>query len=207
MLIEDAASSEKEVDTEEVVVLQNNANNIAPVTLEELDEINCDKMFTDDTDNERQSDTDEMSVSTEEVLPVKETTDSGVKRKSCGCNHDDLFGDSYTKLELRSYFTMNYMAERENPVRYCTALKENGTKCGIDFADTGFAVTKSNPVRACQNAMKIDTECVHAICSECYKYLSKQHISKESENGTQGRSTRRRQNATADENVTRLAAL
>ena len=128
-----------------------------------------------------------------------------MKRKSCGCNHDDLFGESYTKLEFKSYFTEKYMSEREYPVRYCTALKENGKKCGLDFAEANVGITTSNPVRACQHAMKIDTECVHAICSECYKYLCKQNISKESESGVQGRSSRPRQNASADENVTGIA--
>lgn len=180
---------------------------VTPATLQELDELNCEEMFSADTDDEKESESDETSISLPEVLPAKEPQDIGMKRKFCGCNHDDLFGESYTKLEFRSYFTEKYMSERDHPVRYCTATKENGEKCGVDFADADVSITTSNPVRACQHAVKMDTECVHAICSECYKYLSKKHISKESESGTQGRSSRRRQNTTVDENATGMVQL
>lgn len=184
---------------EDAAIIEESAT---PATEEELDQLDVEEMFSADTDNEKESELDELSDTTPEVLPHQETQDIVKKRKLCGCNHDDLFGESYTKLELRSYFTEKYMSERDYPVRYCTAIKENGKKCGLDFSDAEVTITTSNPVRACRHACKMETVCVHAICSECFKYLSKKHISQESESGVQGRSSRRRQNNVIVENVT-----
>lgn len=197
-------------------ILQPEPTHPAP-TIQELDQLDCDDMFSGDTDNEKDNESDETSMLPQEkdnesdeasmlpqeILPAKAPADVAVKRKFCGCDHDNLFGEAYTKLEFRSYFSEAYMKQRDYPVRYCTAIKENGELCNLDFTNLDVVITTSNPVRACQHAMKMDSECVHAICTDCYKYLSKKHISMESGGGGQGRSSRRRHNNAVEEIATR----
>ena len=84
----------------------------------------------------------------------------------------------------------------------CTATKDDGTVCKLDFTNPGFAITHNAPVHACKEAMKYDTECVHAICHPCYKLLMSNSL-KSADSG--GRPRRTRRIAGPDERVARMA--
>jgi hypothetical protein len=166
------------------------------------------------------SESDETSLSGTEILPprvpeelvnnqatpepLQEMVQEEVekKRKFCGCDHDDLFGVSYSKLDIRSYFLANYMNERPNPVHYCTAIKENGEKCGLDFTNPALEINTTNPVRACKMALMLETECVHAMCTDCYSIACRNQLGQ-----GRGRSSRRRQNTAVDENATGIVGV
>jgi hypothetical protein len=141
-------------------------------------------------------------ITTQESIAIVQENNNG-KRKECECNHDDYFGQAYSDIETKAYFQPNYMSEREHPVHYCTGIKDDGKKCGYDFTRSDLVINKSYPVRACKQAMKIDTECVHALCYECFT-TSRAELTKT--NAGQ-RPTRRRRCSLLHENGANLAFL
>jgi hypothetical protein len=95
------------------------------------------------------------------------------------------------------------MSERDHPVHYCTGIKDDGEKCGYDFTRTDLVINTTHLVRACKQALKIDTECVHALCHQCFT-KSRAELTK-TEAGQ--RPTRRRRGNPANENDANLASL
>jgi hypothetical protein len=146
-------------------------------------------------DNQDPKDTQEETIVLQDPKPAK--------RKECECNHEDYFGQAYSDLESKAYFLPNYMSEREHPVHFCTGLKEDGEKCGYDFTRTDLVINTTYPVRACKQALKIDTECVHALCFGCFT-SSRAKLTKA---GAGQRPTRRRRNNPVDENEAKFASL
>jgi hypothetical protein len=125
------------------------------------------------------------------------------KRKGCECYHDDYFGQAYSDLCSKAYFQSNYMSERDYPVHYCTGTKDDGEKCGYDVTRSDLVVNTTFPVRACKQALKIDTECVHALCFVCFT-TSREKLTIASAGQ---RTTRRRRNSPIDENEAKLASI
>jgi hypothetical protein len=126
------------------------------------------------------------------------------KRKERCCEHDNYYcAESYADLAQKSYFIPSYMNQRDNPVHFCTGINGDGSKCGVDFTDPAVKITANNPVHACQQAVKIETECVHALCHPCFVRDREKNV------GGQGRSSRRRCQTTlpVDENTTGLALI
>ena len=190
-------------------------------TNREMERLNVDAMFENATDDEgvRVSDNSEEEdtsiLSTEVLQPstlifqpkVQEVTlavqkEAEKKRKLCTCNHEDLFGESYFPLTVRSFFYPNYMNEREHPVHYCTGIKENGEKCGLDFANPDFTITVKNPVMACKQALMLETDCVHALCKGCFEKAKNNQLSQ-----CLGRSKRIRHNTAATEDASGIVGV
>jgi hypothetical protein len=201
---------------------------VAPTELtnEDIDSFDLDGMFKNDNPDFEEVDTDlpsdsdsdgsnkaievqklngaDPSPPTTQKLIAVVPDQTATKRKGCECNHDDYFGESYSDLSSKAYFQPNYMAERENPVHFCTGINDKGKTCGYDFTRSDLVMNTKHPVRACKQALKIDTECVHALCIECFATASRANLIKE---GDAPRTTRRRRTNPVDENEAKLSEL
>jgi hypothetical protein len=181
-----------------------------------LDDCEVDVAQDMDMVDEESEETMEVEVSPVVVTPTAASEINGEvgfdkpdlterKRKERGCAHENYFcRESYSELTTKAYFTPSYMKERMDPVHFCTGIKIDGSKCGVDFTNPDFKITTSQPVRACFHAVKIDTECVHALCNACFIQAQNKNMAQQS------RPSRRRPVSnigSADENTNRYAEI
>jgi hypothetical protein len=119
----------------------------------------------------------------EEVVKERGDRVENNKRKQIKCcDHSNIW--SYQKFTTKSYLTPIYLKNNKFAIRRCIQKKSSGELCGVDFCG---CIGESTPVMACEQALMVDHECMHAICNECFKEASSQDLAKEQPGGRKSR--------------------